>query len=448
MVHIYVPVVCKDVMLTCDLTNIVGTSSSDALPVVHRLSPCSPLGTARNQQMEKPSVADVLHRDAVRLRSLFQEHNHGSRFPAPAPTSAGGGLSIPSRGDPIQKLPGALEYHVIAWFGTPVQQFTVGFDTTTPGATLLRCKPCAANEPCDHAFDPSASSSIAQVPCGSPDCPFKGCSGPSCTLSVSTNNNLLGNATFFTDTLTLTPWNTVDNFRFVCLEVGFGPGDSSTGILDLSRNSHSLASRAAPSSPDAVAFSYCLPSYPSDVGFLSLGATKPELLGRKVSYTPLRSNHRNGNLYVVELVGLGLGGVDLPIPRATIARGGTILELHTTFTYLKPQVYAVLRDEFRKSMSQYPVAPPLGSLDTCYNFTALNSFSVPAVTLKFDGGAEVDLWMDEMMYFHEPGNHFSVGCLAFVAQDGGAVIGSMAQMSTEVVYDVRGGKVGFVPYRC
>ncbi|XP_066374925.1 aspartyl protease AED3-like [Miscanthus floridulus] len=302
-----------------------GTSSSDALPVVHRLSPCSPLGTARNQQMEKPSVADVLHRDALRLRSLFQEHNHGSRFPAPAPTSAGGGLSIPSRGDPIQKLPGALEYHVIAWFGTPVQQFTLGFDTTTPGASLLRCKPCAANEPCDHAFDPSASSSIAQVPCGSPDCPFKGCSGPSCTLSVSTNNTLLGNATFFTDKLTLTPWNTVDSFRFACLEAGFRPADSSTGILDLSRNSHSLASRAAPSSPDAVAFSYCLPSYPSDVGFLSLGATKPELLGRKVSYTPLRSNPHNGNLYVVELVGLGLGGVDLPIPRATIARGGIVL---------------------------------------------------------------------------------------------------------------------------
>lgn len=420
------------------------------MPVVHRLSPCSPLGAARIQQLEKPSVADILHRDALRFRSLFRDHNHGSAAPAPtSPGADGGGLSIPSRGDPIQELPGAFEYHVTAGFGTPVQQFTVGFDTTTTGATQLQCKPCAADEPCHHAFDPSASSSIAHVPCGSPDCPFnKGCSGHSCTLSVSINNTLLGNATFFTDKLTLTPWNIVDDFRFVCLEAGFRPDDDSTGILDLSRNSHSLASRAAPSSPDAVAFSYCLPSYPSDVGFLSLGATKPELLGRKVSYTPLRSNRHNGNLYVVELVGLGLGGVDLPVPRAAIAGGGTILELHTTFTYLKPKVYAALRDEFRKSMSQYPVAPPQGSLDTCYNFTALSSYSVPAVTLKFDGGAEFDLWIDEMMYFPEPGSYFSVGCLAFVAQDGGAVIGSMAQMSTEVVYDVRGGKVGFVPYRC
>lgn len=438
-------------MLTWDdLTNIVGSSGSEAVPVVHRLSPCSPLGAGQKQQ-ERPSVADVLHRDALRLRSLFRDDNKiGSPASAPAPTSSGGGVSIPSRGDPIEELPGAFEYHVIAGFGTPVQQFAMGFDTITTGATLLQCKPCAAGEPCDHPYDPSASSSVAQVPCGSPDCPFKGCSGPSCTLSVTLNNTLLGNATFLTDTLTLTPSTTVDNIRFACLEAGIAPGDSSTGILDLSRNSHSLPSRLVPSSPDAVAFSYCLPSSPGYVGFLSFGATKPELLGRKVSYTPLRSSRRNGNLYVVELVGLGLGGPDLPIPRANFA-GDTIFELHTTFTYLKPRVYAVLRDSFRESMSQYPVAPPLGRLDTCYNFTGLNAFFVPAVTLKFDGGAELDFGMDEMMYFPDPENPFSIGCLAFAAQhdgDHGAVIGSMAQTSTEVVYDVRGGKVGFVPYRC
>lgn len=431
-------------------------SAHSAVPVVHRLSPCSPLaGAARNQQPERRSVADVLHRDALRLRSLLHREEDNHRTPAPA-APPGGGVSIPSRGEPIEELPGAFEYHVVAGFGTPMQKLPVGFDTTTTGATLLQCTPCGSGA--DHAFDPSASSSVSQVPCGSPDCPFHGCSGrPSCTLSVSFNNTLLGNATFFTDTLTLTPSSsaTVDKFRFACLE-GIAPGpaeDGSAGILDLSRNSHSLPSRLVASSPPhAVAFSYCLPASTADVGFLSLGATKPELLGRKVSYTPLRGSPSNGNLYVVDLVGLGLGGPDLPIPPAAIAGDDTILELHTTFTYLKPQVYAVLRDSFRKSMSEYPAAPPLGSLDTCYNFTGLDAFSVPAVTLKFAGGADVDLWMDEMMYFTDPDNHFSIGCLAFVAQDddcdGGTVIGSMAQMSTEVVYDVRGGKVGFVPYRC
>ncbi|PAN24515.1 hypothetical protein PAHAL_4G228700 [Panicum hallii] len=427
-----------------------GRSSSDGVPVLHRLSPCSPLGGARNQE-KTTTVADVLHRDALRLRSLRGEDNHGAPAPAPGPSApGGGGVSIPVRGDPIEARPGAFEYHVVAGFGTPAQELTVGFDTYTSSATLLKCTPCAATEPCDQAFEPSASSSLAQVPCGSPDCPFHGCSGPSCTFSLGTNNTLLGNVTFMTDKLTLTSSATVENFRFACLEAGFRPRDNSTGILDLSRNSHSLASRA-PSSPGTVAFSYCLPSSPSTVGFLSLGAPKPELSGRKVSYTPLRSNPGNGNMYVVELVGVGLGGRDLSVPPTAFA-GDTLVDLHTTFTYLRPEAYSVLRDNFRQWMTEYKPAPPLGVLDTCYNFTGRNFFSVPAITLKFNGGADVDMSMNGIMYFPDPGNHFSIACLAFAAAPTNAreaaVVGNRAQSSMEVVYDVRGGKVGFVPFRC
>jgi len=327
---------------------------------------------------------------------------------------------------------------------------TVGFDTRTTGATLLKCTPCAATEPCDEAFEPSASNSLAQVPCGSPDCPVHGCSGPSCTLSISINNTLLGNATFVTDKLTLSGYATMDKFRFACLEAGFRPGDNSTGILDLSRNSHSLASRV-PTFPGTVAFSYCLPSSARTAGFLSLGAIKPELSGRKVSYTPLRSNPGNGNLYVVDLVGVGLGGHDLSVLPTAVA-GDTIVDLHRTFTYLRPEVYSVLRDSFRQRMTGYKPAPPLGELDTCYDFTGRNFFAVPVVTLKLDGGADVDLSMNGMMYFPDPSNHFGIACLAFAAAPTNAreaaVIGSRAQSNMEVAYDVRGGKVGFVPYRC
>ncbi|KAF8657348.1 hypothetical protein HU200_060116 [Digitaria exilis] len=407
------------------------------MPVLHRLSPCSPLGAAANQ--EKESVADVLHRDALRLRSLFGDDKD----------NFGGGVTIPNLGSPIQDLPGAFEYHVMAGFGTPVQKLTVGFDTVTTGATLLKCAPCAAGKPCDHVFEPSASSSLVQIPCGSPDCPFKGFFGPTCTISISIGDALLGNATFVTDTLTLAPSTTVEKFRFACLEAGFSPNDDSSGILDLSRNSHSLASRA-PCPLGTDTFSYCLPSSPNTVGFLSMCGPKPELRGRKAVYTPLRSNPRNGNLYVVELVGLGLGGMDLPIPPPTTIEVDTLLEVHTIFTYLRPEVYVVLRDNFRRAMAQYKPAPPVGKLDTCYDFTGLNVFAVPVVTLKFAGGADVELSMDEIMYFANPENHFSIACLAFAAArpGDGQVIGSRTQMSTEVVYDVRGGKVGFVADRC
>jgi hypothetical protein len=96
----------------------------------------------------------------------------------------------------------------------PVQKFTVEFDTATGGATLLRCKPCAMfPEPCEDSFDPSASSSLAHVPCGSPDCPLNGCSGPRCSRGLRMNGTFLGNEEFVTDTLTLSPSTTIENFR-------------------------------------------------------------------------------------------------------------------------------------------------------------------------------------------------------------------------------------------
>ncbi|KAF0904262.1 hypothetical protein E2562_033026 [Oryza meyeriana var. granulata] len=126
-----------------------------------------------------------------------------------------------------------------------------------------------------------------------------------------------------------------------------------------------------------------------------------------------------------------------------------MLEVATEFTFLAPAAYAALRDDFRKEMAEYPPAPPFRVLDTCYNFTGLSRFSVSGVTLKFTGGTELELDVRQMMYFTNPSDMFSVGCLAFAAAPLPAfpvsIIGTLAQMSTEVVYDVRGGRVGFMP---
>ncbi|TVU11526.1 hypothetical protein EJB05_45118, partial [Eragrostis curvula] len=416
-----------------------GQSGSDGLPLVHRSNPCSLLADADNQIT--PSAEDIFRRDAARLSALLGD-DPGSQSTASAPAS---GVDLPSRGDPLKSLPGAFEYHVVAGFGTPVQNFTVGFDTATHGATLLQCKPCATfPEPCNNSFDPSKSSSLAQVPCGSPDCPLRGCSGPSCSVSVSLNTTFLGNATFVTDTLTFSPTSTFPNFRFACLEAGLRTRDSSSGILDLSRNSHSLATRV-PHSLLTVAFTYCLPSSSASTsGFLKIAPMRPEYFGHNVSYTPIRSNATtNGDLYFVGLTGLGLGGPDLGVPPSTFA-SDSLLDLHTTFTYLKPEVYAALRDGFRRWMSGYRTVPPRGVLDTCYDFTGLKIIVMPVITLKFDGGASLDLDIWQMMYFDDPDNVFSVGCLAFAAgrPDSRAdfVIGNLAQKSVEVVYDVHAGQ--------
>jgi len=385
-----------------------------------------------------PTVRETFNNDVLRLRSLSTLSSKTS------------GLTIPLTSTPRVALPGGSEYHVTLGYGTPAQQLTVGFDTATVGATFLQCKPCAAGAPCDKTFDPSRSSSLAQIPCSSRDCPFKACSGPTCTIAVKKKGAILLNATFVTDMLTVAPSIPVNDFRFACLEMGAHTSDSSSGVLDLSRESHSLASRVV-LSPNTVAFSYCLSWDPSSQGFLSFGANRPERSGHGVSYATLRRNAAHPNLYFVKLIGIIIDVFDIPVPPSTVA-GDALVEVHTTFTYLKPDLYAVLRDKFRWLMRQYVVAPSSGELDTCYDFTNLATIEVPVISLLFEGGASLELGVEQMMYFKDRHNIFSVACLAFapvpVYAPGAAVIGSLAQSETEVVYDVLGGKLGFVPNRC
>uniref|UniRef100_A0A8R7V6I1 Xylanase inhibitor C-terminal domain-containing protein n=1 Tax=Triticum urartu TaxID=4572 RepID=A0A8R7V6I1_TRIUA len=182
-------------------------------------------------------------------------------------------------------------------------------------------------------------------------------------------------------------------------------------------------------------------------GLPLLRATRPNI----VSYATLKSKASRPNLYFLRLVGVSVGRVDIPVPPHALA-GDALMELHTTFTYLQPKVYAALRDQFRGWMGQYPVAPPYGELDTCYNFTGQSSVGVPAVELTFEGGAGLEPGVQQTMYFKDRGNIFSVGCLAFAPVPAHArgitVIGTLAQATTEVAYDLRGGKVGFVPKSC
>ncbi|XBI23888.1 hypothetical protein VPH35_049053 [Triticum aestivum] len=258
------------------------------------------------------------------------------------------------------------------------------------------------------------------------------------------------NATAVMDTLALSQV-TQENIRAICLEMGSETSESLSGILDLSRDNHSLAS-GAPSSPDTVAFSYCLPSTVASQGFLSIGAPRPEHSRHFVVYTPLRTHTLLPNMYVVRLTKLDGGGVDVKIPYALHA-GNALFMLGTTFTYLMPDTYVILREQFKSQMTEYRVAPSMGDLDTCYNFTGLTRMSMPPITLWFEGWAYIVPGMEQMMYFGRRGDIFSVGCLAFAAASDlppgiTAVIGTLLQERTEVVYDVHGGKMGFSHKQC
>jgi hypothetical protein len=216
---------------------------------LHRSNPCSGIG-GDVKTLDEPSTAEDVHRrDALRMFSLFGEGSPStSGAPAPAPSPSSGVEPVPIRGDPNRSLPGALEYHVTAgaevhrrvrhghrWrHPAPVQALR-----HVPGAVRRLLRPVrivVAGLPVERLLWTQVQSWLENerhVPGqrGIRD-------GHAHALAVHHHRELPA---------------------FACLEDGLQTVDSSPGILDLSRNSHSLASRA-PNSLFTVAFSYFLPS--------------------------------------------------------------------------------------------------------------------------------------------------------------------------------------------
>ncbi|CAN6207892.1 unnamed protein product [Urochloa humidicola] len=383
---------------------------------------------------------------------------------APSATSASN-QTAPATSNVISSLPGVFTYTAIAGYGTPAQQFPVYFDIT--GMSNLQCKPCSSESgtragTCDRAFDPSRSSTFGTVPCGSPDCAVElqtsSCpSGGSCTFTFRNSTFLFANGTVVTDTLTLSPSATFEDFFVGCLQVDnqyFGNDGVAVGNIDLSRSRHSLATRALLSSPPGTAaFSYCLPADTDTHGFLTIAPAMSDysrLAG--VQYMPLVTNNPMApDWYNVDLVAITIDGKDLPFPPAEFSGNGTFIDNLSAFSYLRPPIYAALRDEFRRAMAKYQPAPAFSDLDTCYNFTGIDYIELPEITLKFGNGETMDLDDRQFMYFFREhlDDGFPFGCLAFAAYSSGYNwLGTQVQRTKEIVFDIRGGQVAFVPSRC
>ena len=153
------------------------------------------------------------------------------------------------------------------------------------------------------------------------------------------------------------------------------------------------------------------------------------------------------NSYLVKLGGINVGGTELRATESNLAA----LEVGTSFTFFPPAIYSAFRDEFRKQMTMYRPAPPYRMLDTCYNFTGLHGFDGPVVILEFEGGATLQPDVHQLLYFVDGDDSSDHVCLAFAALPDDfpyAVIGNWAQQTVEVVYDVQGGKVGFIQGSC
>ena len=414
------------------------------LPVVHRQSPWSPL-----HGLPSLTASDVLRRDISRVGRRISSQSSAVAAPSTAATTI-----IPANGSSDSRLPGALDYSVLVSYGTPEQQFPVLLDTSI-GASLLRCKPCTSgSDDCDPAFDTSRSSTFAHVLCGSPDCPTN-CSGGSFCPLDSIYSAI--NGTFAEDVLTLAPSTAIDNFKFVCLNRSKPGNQPVAGTLDLSRDRNSLPSQLSSSGQaPSAAFSYCLPKSSSSQGFLSLGVNATVKNDNVTVHAPLVSNSypELASLYFIDLVGMSLGDEDLPIPVGTFGKNGANVDVGTTFTMLATDAYTALSNSFQKQMSQYNFSSPgIDGFDTCFNLTGVRDLTIPVLRFKFSNGERLLIDFEQMLHFDDrAAAPFTMTCLAFSSLDAGdvlsAVIGTYTLASTEVVYDVAGGKVGFIPWSC
>ncbi|MQM12783.1 hypothetical protein Taro_045702 [Colocasia esculenta] len=410
----------------------VPAAGGNTLKVAHRRGPCSSFGT-------KPNPALTLRQDMLRVESLQRGLSGGA--PSKGTQLQASQVSIPTRwGRPI----GTGNYLVTVGFGSPRKDQTLVFDTGS-NVCWIQCMPCAGScyQQQDPLFDPSASSTYRNISCSSATCSsldIRGCNSGTCVYGVQYGDQSTTVGFLVQDTLTLTPENVFQNFVFGCGQNNRGLFGRAAGLIGLGRDSFSLVSQT--SQVLGGTFSYCLPATSSSTGYLTMGRS-----ATSASYTPMLTDSRDPSLYSIALTGISLGGRLLPISPTVFQTSGSIIDSGTVITRLPPSAYAALRTAFRSAMSQYPMAQPLSILDTCYDFSKVQTIEVPTVVLHFDGGADLPLQVPGIFFVAD----ISQVCLAFAGNGSPGdlgIIGNTQQKTTEVIYDLGARRIGFATKAC
>ncbi|KAJ8620316.1 hypothetical protein MRB53_028845 [Persea americana] len=401
------------------------------LRVVHRHGPCSPFGVGR------ASHRQILRQDEARVNIIHSRISKSTQKLQPQSTSLPANLGIPFS---------SLNYIVTVGFGTPKKDMTVAFDTGSD-LTWIQCKPCAVKcyNQKEPIFDPSQSTSFVNISCNSAECTRlssatgnpSSCYSSTCEYSIGYGDGSNSAGIFGQETLTLTSTDVIQNFRFGCGQNQSGLFDETAGLLGLGRDPVSIVSQTA--GDYGQVFSYCLPSSSSSEGYLTFGT---KAISPGVNFTSLVTNPNAPSFYFLELIGISVGGSDIGIPPSTFSSPGTIIDSGTVITRLQPAAYSALKSAFQKGMSNYTMAPAYELFDTCYDFTGLDTVSVPTIKLRFNGGVDVDMAFSGILVLVSQ----SQGCLAFAGNrnpGGVGIIGNRQQRKVAVVYDVAGGRIGF-----
>lgn len=341
-------------------------------------------------------------------------------------------------------------YVVRVKIGTPGQLLFMVLDTSTDEA-FVPCSGCTGCPATTATFSPNASTSYGPLDCSVPQCgQVRGLSCPATgSGACSFNQSYAGSsfsATLVQDSLRLTA-DVIPTYSFGCINAVTGASIPAQGLLGLGRGPLSLLSQSG--SLYSGVFSYCLPSFKSYYfsGSLKLG---PVGQPKSIRTTPLLHNPHRPSLYYVNLTGISVGRVYVPLPTEFLefnpnTGSGTVIDSGTVITRFVEPVYNAVRDEFRKQVTG-PFSS-IGAFDTC--FVKTYETLAPSVTLHFTG-LDLTLPMENSLIHSSAG---SMACLAMAAAPNNVnsvlnVIANYQQQNLRVMFDIVNNKVGIARELC
>lgn len=347
-------------------------------------------------------------------------------------------------------------------------------NTTTTTTTSSNSRSISSSPVTALSFRPNSSASYSPVPCSSPTCRSQtrdlpipaSCDGPTnrCHVSLSYADMSTSEGSLASDTFLVgddsPPLRTV----FGCMGSTYsssGEDPATAGLLGMNRGALSFVTQT-----DTRRFSYCISDRDSS-GVLLIGESNlTSSLIPPLNYTPLIQislplPYFDRVAYSVQLQGIRIGNVLLPIPKSVLepdhtGAGQTMVDSGTQFTFLLGPAYNVLKSEFLKQtkgvLAELKDADFVfqGAFDTCFEIrdgVDVRGLKVPDVDLVLRG-AEVKVTKERLLYRVGGG----IWCLTFGNSDlvpmEAYIIGHHHQMNVWVEYDLEKARVGFGPVQC
>ncbi|XP_010688619.2 protein ASPARTIC PROTEASE IN GUARD CELL 2 [Beta vulgaris subsp. vulgaris] len=345
---------------------------------------------------------------------------------------------------------GSGEYFIRIGVGSPQRKQYMVIDSGSD-IVWVQCQPCKqCYKQTDPVFNPAESGSYSAVSCSSSVCnrvENSGCShSERCKYEVlySDGSYTKGNLAFETITVGGT---VIRNVAMGCGHSNQGMFVGAAGLLGLGGGSMSFVGQLG--GQTGGAFSYCLVSRGSgSSGSLVFGR---EAMPVGAAWINLVHSPRAPSFYYIGLMGLGVGGVRVPIPAGVFSftesgDGGVVMDTGTAVTRLPNSAYQPFRDSFITQTANLPRASGVSIFDTCYNLAGFGSVRVPTVSFYFTDGPILTL---PARNFLIPVDQSGTFCFAFAPSPSGlSIIGNIQQEGIQISVDGANGFVGFGPNIC